>query len=125
MRPLWGMEGVAGAFGGVGGHGRVKRGLASFLGTMGCRAGARGANDVVVRLSGAGGVGRALGAALGVLGRPRWGPGVVGWETRASHLKVARLGNMGVWGSGEGALKLRKVSINTRFFLHWIRGRGR
>ena len=40
MRPLWGMEGVAGAFVGVGGHGRVKRGLASFLGTLGCRAAA-------------------------------------------------------------------------------------
>ena len=57
MRPLWGMEGVAGAFVGVGGHGRVKRGLASFLGTLGCRAGAHGGGDVVVRLSGAGGVG--------------------------------------------------------------------
>ena len=42
MRPLWGMEGVAGAFRGVGAHGRVNRALVAFLGVLGLWAGARG-----------------------------------------------------------------------------------
>lgn len=68
MGPLWGMEGVSGAFRGVGGHGRVKRGFVAFLGVLGLWVGARGGGDVMARLSGAVRVGRALGAALGVVG---------------------------------------------------------
>ena len=88
MGRLWGMEGRSGAREGAGARRGVKRRSISKFGKSGRGMGARSAGGGMVLLSGAVGVGWALGVAPGVAAWPPLGSGGVCGETVVSHLKV-------------------------------------
>lgn len=94
----------------------------------GVNRGARGADDVVARLSGAVRVGGALGAALGVVGWWRGALGGLKFTTSPSHLKVALVSRMGLLavsceGRGRGVNR-RVFAVRVRGFLHGDREGG-
>ena len=88
MGRLWGMEGRSGAREGAGARRGVKRRSISKLGKSGRGKRARSAGGGMVLLSGAVGVGWALGVAQGVAAWRRWGPEVCVWNTQGSHLNI-------------------------------------
>ena len=91
MGRLWGMEGRSGAREGAGARRGVKRRSISKFGKSGRGKSARSARGGMVLLSGAVGVGWALGVAQGVAAWRRWGPECVCGETTVNHL-VCRCG---------------------------------
>ena len=95
MGRLWGMEGRSGAREGAGARRGVKRRSISKFGKSGRGMGARSAGGGMVLLSGAVGVGWALGVAPGVAAWPPLGSAGVCGQTPVDHLKVVHWGFKG------------------------------